>query len=62
MSNALVRLQQHFVNAVQDRKESGATMVEYALLVGLIAIAAIVGVTAFGTFLSGFFNGLGAQI
>lgn len=62
MSNALVRLQQHFVNAVQGRADRGATMVEYALLVGLIALVAIGGVTAFGTYLTGFFSSLGGQI
>ena len=40
-------------------EDRGATMVEYALIVSLIAIAAIVAVTAFGTELSNFFSGLG---
>ena len=62
MSNALVRLQQHFVNAIQGREERGATMVEYALLVGLIALVAIGGVTTFGGDLSTFFSGLSGKI
>lgn len=62
MSNALVHLQQHVVDAVQGRKERGATMVEYALLVGLIALVAIGGVTIFGSDLSVFFTSLSGKI
>lgn len=38
------------------RDEEGATMVEYGLLVALIALVAIVGVTALGTKLSALFT------
>lgn len=38
------------------RDEEGATMVEYGLLVALIALVAIVGVAALGTNLSTLFN------
>ena len=38
------------------RDEEGASMVEYGLLVSLIALVAIVGVTAVGTKLNGLFN------
>lgn len=41
-----------------DTRDRGATMVEYALLVSLIAIVAIVGVTVFGNAISSFFSGL----
>jgi pilus assembly protein Flp/PilA len=44
---------------VSDRlkkEEKGATAVEYGLLVGLIAVAIIVAVTALGTKLSGLFT------
>jgi pilus assembly protein Flp/PilA len=36
--------------------EEGATMVEYGLMVALIAVVCIVAVTAIGTNLSGLFN------
>jgi len=38
------------------RDEEGASMVEYGLLVSLIALVAIVGVTAVGTKLNALFN------
>lgn len=43
-------------------EDRGATMVEYALLVSLIAIVAIVGVTLFGSALSGFFSDLAGNL
>lgn len=53
MSQALTRLQLHVLNAVQgrieDRKERGATMVEYGLMLALIAIVCIAAVTLIGT-------------
>lgn len=50
---------------IQDRfqrEETGATAVEYALLVGFIAIVLIVGLTAFGGQLNTFFNNLAGRI
>ena len=44
------------------REETGATAVEYALMVGLIAVVLITGLTVFGPQLSGFFEGLGDQL
>jgi len=41
-----------------DREESGATAVEYGLLVGLIAVVIIVAVTALGTKLTGLFTSI----
>ncbi len=38
------------------RSERGATMVEYALLVGLIAVVAVVAVAALGTGIKGLFD------
>ena len=43
-------------------RDEGATAVEYGLLVSLIAIGMIVGVTAFGDRLEGFFNSLVAKL
>ncbi|WP_139005775.1 Flp family type IVb pilin [Arthrobacter crystallopoietes] len=45
-----------------QQEEAGATAVEYALLVGLIAVVMIAGVAAFGGDLSSFFDGLKAKI
>lgn len=38
------------------RDEEGATMVEYALMVSLVAVACVVAVTALGANISGTFN------
>ncbi|OMH34283.1 Flp family type IVb pilin [Tersicoccus sp. Bi-70] len=43
------------------REETGATAVEYALLVGLIAVVLVAGLTLFGPALSDFFGGLAAK-
>jgi pilus assembly protein Flp/PilA len=40
------------------KDERGATATEYGLLVGFIALAIVLGVTAFGTALNDFFNAL----
>lgn len=47
---------------VQFAREEGQTMAEYGMLVALIAVAAILAVTAFGTSISNFFAGLGGQL
>ncbi len=44
------------------RDEEGATMVEYGLLVALIALVAIVGVTLLGTNLNSLFNTVAGSI
>jgi len=38
------------------RNERGASMVEYALLVGLIAVVAVVAISLLGTSITGLFN------
>jgi pilus assembly protein Flp/PilA len=40
----------------RSRTERGASMVEYALLVGLIAVVAVVAIAALGGGISGLFN------
>ena len=50
-SSVLTKVAARFV-----RDQRGATMLEYGLLVGLVAIAAIIAVTAMGTALSSMFN------
>jgi pilus assembly protein Flp/PilA len=49
-----------FKNILID--ESGQDLAEYGLLVALIAIVAVIGVTAFGNQIGAFFNGLGGSI
>ncbi|MPY09807.1 Flp family type IVb pilin [Arthrobacter bussei] len=54
-----------FVAAARHRlssEQTGATAVEYALMVGLIAVVLIAGVTLFGGQLNTFFNGLGTKL
>jgi pilus assembly protein Flp/PilA len=41
---------------ISNRTERGASLVEYALLVGLIAVVAVVAVAALGEGLTGFFG------
>lgn len=47
---------------LQGRRDRGATAVEYGLLVGLIAIAIIVAVTAFGTSLAALFTSIKGKL
>jgi len=44
------------------RDEEGATMVEYGLLVALIALVAIVGVTLLGTNLNSLFSTVAGSV
>ena len=44
------------------RDEEGATMVEYGLLVALIALVALAAVTTLGTHLSTLFNSVATSI
>ena len=44
------------------RSERGASMVEYALLVGLIAVVSVVIVTALGLSVHGIFSNANSQI
>lgn len=44
------------------RDEEGATMVEYGLLVSLIAMVALVGVTTLGTNLKALFNNVATSV
>lgn len=44
------------------KDERGATATEYGLLVAFIALAIIVGVTAFGTALNDFFKALATKV
>ena len=44
------------------RKEEGATLAEYGLLLALIAVVCIVAITALGTRISGMFQALSTSI
>ncbi|MFC7486696.1 Flp family type IVb pilin [Knoellia sp. CPCC 206453] len=52
MSKALVKFHQRLV------AEKGATMVEYGLMVALVAVVVAVAATVLGTNISTMFNGL----
>ncbi len=53
-----------FKNAVRNfvSNEDGAALVEYALLVALIAIICILGVTTLGTKINSKFNDIGGSL
>jgi pilus assembly protein Flp/PilA len=46
---------------IQLKRDEGQTMAEYGLLIAFIAIIALVGVTALGGSLNGFFNDLSGK-
>ena len=62
MLNAYVFITSHIAGLQAKRSERGATATEYGLLVAFIAIAIIVGVTAFGGALNTFFGRLGTKV
>ena len=55
---------QHLLNLVGSfrRNEEGQDLIEYALLVSLIALAAVIAVTAAGGRVQAIFNAIVAQI
>ena len=58
MTSLMAFLQNWFSDSARNDEDRGATMVEYALIVTLIALAAIGGISQFGGHLSTFFSGL----
>ncbi|MDB5466595.1 MAG: Flp/Fap pilin component [Phenylobacterium sp.] len=56
----LMDLKDHLANLRRD--ESGAAMIEYALLVGLVAIAGITALTALSGKMATAFNNIGTSI
>jgi pilus assembly protein Flp/PilA len=44
------------------REETGASLVEYALLVALIAVAALVAIAFFGESLGGSYSSIGSSV
>ncbi|GAA4109736.1 hypothetical protein GCM10022415_03070 [Knoellia locipacati] len=53
MSSSLLRLRNRVLSS-----EKGATMVEYGLMVALVAVVVAVAVTTLGTRIASMFNGL----
>jgi pilus assembly protein Flp/PilA len=62
MTSALVKLQTRAFHLIQDKKDRGATAVEYGLMVGLIAVVIIAAVTLLGTQLRGLFNSIAGAL
>ena len=58
----MVTVQAFFSERLDNRKDRGATAVEYGLMVGLIAVAIIAAVIAFGDQLRGIFQGTSTQL
>ncbi len=50
------------MKSIENKSERGASLVEYALLVALIAVVAIAAVRVLGTTVSSQFSTIGAQI
>lgn len=48
--------------AVDSKRQKGASMVEYALLVALISIVAIAGIKFLGTSISSKFSAIGSAV
>jgi len=59
---SLVNVFQVLVNRYRGDRERGASLVEYALLVALIAVVCIVAITFLGGQASSTFSGVGASI
>jgi Flp pilus assembly protein, pilin Flp len=62
MSKTLITLQSRLVDAVQGKKDRGATMVEYGLLVALIAVVVAVAATTLGSQIAGLFTSVGSSL
>jgi pilus assembly protein Flp/PilA len=56
MFYGLMSLVQSLAERMSARDESGQALVEYGLLVGLIAVVCIAAITLLGTQIQGFFN------
>ncbi|MGN6415503.1 Flp family type IVb pilin [Flexivirga sp.] len=62
MSKALVTLQSRLLAAVEGKKDRGATMVEYGLIVALIAVVVAVAAATLGSNIAALFNSLGSDL
>ncbi|WP_295651676.1 Flp family type IVb pilin [uncultured Dietzia sp.] len=59
---AMATVQAFFSDRLDNRKDRGATAVEYGLMVGLIAVAIIVAVVFLGDKLTDIFAGTGNKV
>ena len=58
MLNGIITLAQWLTARMSVRDESGQALVEYGLLVGLIAVVCIAAITLLGTQINGFFDSI----
>ncbi|MEY4607359.1 MAG: Flp family type IVb pilin [Ilumatobacteraceae bacterium] len=61
MKKAAISLQSRLLS-LRDGNDQGAGIAEYALLVALIAVVAIIGITTFGEQLADFFGTLPGKL
>ena len=59
---SLVAIAQYLACRCHVKNERGASLVEYALLVGLIAIVCLVAIAFLGSSTSGKFSNVGSQV
>ena len=62
MLNSIVKFQVRVTSFLSDRRDRGATAVEYGLMVALIAVVIIVTVTMLGKQLSSLFGGVTSKL
>jgi len=62
MLNSIVKFQVRVTSFLSDRRDRGATAVEYGLMVALIAVVIIVTVTLLGKQLSSLFGGVTSKL
>jgi len=62
MLSHIVKFQVRVAALVSDRRDRGATAVEYGLMVALIAVVVIVAVTFLGKQVSGLFQDVGTKV
>ncbi|MFC6703966.1 Flp family type IVb pilin [Flexivirga alba] len=62
MSKTLITLQSRLVDAVQGKKDRGATMVEYGLIVALIAVVVAVAAATLGTDIASLFGTVSGKL
>lgn len=62
MLSHIVKLQVRVAALRSDRRDRGATAVEYGLMVALIAVVVIVAVTFLGKQVSGLFQDVGTKV
>ena len=62
MIKLYTKVQNHIASREAAVRDEGATMVEYGLIVAVIALVVVGGATIFGTTLSNFFKNLGNNL